>query len=181
MRILLLLPLVIVAACKSSGGGSVPAVKPASQTINSNGVGSLTINTQTNTDVVKLPYTPDEVFRILPSVYDSIGVPVTTLTPATRTIGNPAFKTRQRLGKVSMSRYLDCGQTQIGPNADSYDIVITINTNVTADGATGSTVTTIFEAQSRPATFNQAYNRCSSKGALEQRLSDIIKAKLSKS
>lgn len=182
MRALALLSLATLSACASSGPAGTPAVKPASQTINGSGagVGALTINTQTNTDIVKMPYAAENVFRILPSVYDSLGIPVTLLTPATKTIGNPSFKTRQRLGKLPMSRFLDCGSsTQIGPNADSYDIVINVSTNVAADGPNGSTITTVFEAQARPATFNQGYNRCSSKGALETRLTEIIKARLS--
>ena len=127
-----------------------------------------------------MPYPADNIFRILPSVYDSLGIPVAMLTPTTRTIGNPSFKTRQRLGKVIMSRFLDCGNTQIGPNADSYDVVISITSHVESTGPAESTVTTNFEAQARPATFNQAYNRCSSKGVLETRLTDIIKARLSR-
>lgn len=180
MRVIVLLSLVAVTACASSGSGTSSAAKPATQTINSNGIGSLTINNQSTADVVKLPYGADAIFRILPSVYDSLAVPVTSLLPATKSIGNPQFKTRQRLGKVAMSKYLDCGTTQIGPNADSYDIVLNVNTNVVANGAAESTVTTTFEAMARPATLSQAYSRCTSKGLFESRLTEIVKARLSK-
>lgn len=180
MRVLAFLSLVAVAACASSGGGTTTTAKPATQTINSNGIGSLTINNQSNMDVVKMPYSADAIFRILPSVFDSLSIPVTSLLPATKTIGNPQFKTRQRLGKVVMSKYLDCGATQIGPNADSYDIVLNVSTNVVANGPAESTVTTTFEAMARPATISQAYSRCTSKGLFETRLTEIVKARLSK-
>jgi len=148
--------------------------------MNGGSMGSLTVSNMVNSDVVKMPYSADAVFRILASVYDSLAIPVTTMDPVRKIIGNPGYKTRQRLGKVTLSKYLDCGTTQIGPNADSYDVVLNITTTVAADGPAASTMTTILDAQSRPATFNQAYNRCSSKGLLETRLTDIVKARLSR-
>ena len=143
-------------------------------------MGSITVSNMVESDVVKMPYSADAVFRILASAYDSLGIPVTSMDPVRKIIGNPGYKIRQRLGKVVLSRYLECGTTQIGPNADSYDVVLNVTTTVAPDGAAGSTMTTIVDAQSRPATFNQAYNRCSTKGLLESRLTDIVKARLSR-
>ena len=91
-----------------------------------------------------------------------------------------AHSTRARLGKAPLSRYLDCGNTQIGPNADSYDVFLTVMTTVSPEGASGATLTTIVDAQSRPVTFNQAYSRCSSKGGIEIRIADLVKARLAR-
>ena len=190
MRAFGLLSFVVVAACASSGGSSAPA-RPATQTMSGGGLGAIsaasgggtgaiTISNEISSDVAKMPYSADAVFRILASVYDSIGIPVTALDPVRKTIGNPSYKTRMRLGKVALSKYFECGTTQIGPNADSYDVVINVTTAVAADGASASTMTTFVDAQSRPVTFNQAYNRCTSKGLLETRLADIVKARLSR-
>lgn len=181
MRRVTLCLLVVSTACASSGTSSIAPVKPATQTIGGGGMGSLTMSASATTDVSHLPFSADAVWRILPSVYDSIGIQVTTVDPATKKIGNPGYKIRQRLGKVPLSRYLDCGTTQIGPNADSYDVVLTVLTVVTPEGAgTGATLSTVVEAQSRPATFTQAYNRCSSKGAIEIRVAELVKARLSR-
>ena len=117
---------------------------------------------------------------MLPSVFDSVAIPITTLDPAHKTIGNSGYKIRQRLGKVTLSRYLDCGNTQIGPNADSYDVFLSVITTVTPEGKSGATLTTAVDAQARPVSFNQAYSHCSSKGGIEMRIADLVTARLTR-
>lgn len=181
MHVRFLLAFVVLSGCASSGAPSTTAAKPATQTISSPGMGSMTLATANAADVVTVPYAPDAVWRIMPSVFDSLAIPVTVMNQASKQIGNNAFKTRQKLGKVSLSRYLDCGTTQIGPNADSYDVVLGVTTTITAGTAPNTSVlTTMVEAQSKPVMFNQAYSRCSSKGGIESRLTDLVKTRLSK-
>ena len=136
-------------------------------------------NTPTS-DVIHLEYALDAVWRILPSVFDSIGITVNTIDQSRKTIGNPGYKIRQRLGKSPLSKYLDCGNTQIGPNADSYDVMLTVLSTVAPEGASGATLSTLVEAQAKPVTYNQAYSRCSSKGGIESRISELVKARLSR-
>ncbi|MEA3244625.1 MAG: hypothetical protein U9Q74_00570 [Gemmatimonadota bacterium] len=171
--------LVGAAACASSStvGGST---RPVSQDISIGAGGSgdrLTIAPSSGPNVNTLDFAPDRVWKVLPAAFDSVAVPIAHLDPATKTIGNEGFKIRQRLGKVSLSRYFDCGTTQIGPNADSYDVFLTVMVQVQAAG-TGSKLVTNVEASARPITFSQAYSRCSSRGSLEARLLDAIKAQL---
>ena len=181
----LLLTVVMCSACASSGAASTASApkiaKPATQTIGGGNMGSLTMSTGSISDAVKVPYSADAVWRILPSLFDSLGIPVTQIDQTTKVIGNPAFKTRNRLGKTSLSKYLDCGNTQIGASADSYDIVLSVLSSVVPEGAAGASVlSTTVEAQARPATFNQAYSRCSTKGTIESKLADLVKARLAK-
>lgn len=138
----------------------------------------MTVSTTSSADISHLSFAPDLVFRVLPSVFDSVGIPVTTLDPAHKSIGNGGYKIRQRLGKLSLSRYLDCGTTQIGPNADSYDVFLSVMTTVAPEGKSGATLTTVVDAQARPATFNQAYSHCASKGGIEMRIADLVTARL---
>ncbi|MBL0169178.1 MAG: hypothetical protein IPP90_00405 [Gemmatimonadaceae bacterium] len=182
MRCVLLLSLALLPACASSSGGSAsaPSSRPATQTMGSADVGSLTVSATSTADVTHLPNTVDAVWRILPSVFDSVGIPVTTIDQARKSIGNAGYKTRARLGKAPLSRYLDCGNTQIGPNADSYDVFMSVITTVSPEGASGAMLTTIVDAQSRPVTYNQAYSRCSSKGGIEIRIADLVKARLAR-
>ncbi len=175
----LLFSLALIAACASGGTSSSATAKPASQTVRGAGT-SITISAVSTADVSHLPYTADAVWRILPSVYDSVGIPVTTIDQARKSIGNPGYKTRARLGKVTLSRLLDCGNTQIGPNADSYDVFLSVMTTVTPEGATGATLATIVDAQARPVIVSQAYSRCSSKGAIEIRIADIVSKRLAR-
>lgn len=180
MRRLLLLTLIPLAACASSSSSSSGTVRPASQTIGSADVGKMTIAASSSADVSHFAFTPDAVWRILPSVFDSVGIPVTTIDQGSKQIGNAGYKIRNRLGKVSLSRYLDCGNTQVGPNADSYDVFLSVLTTVKPEGPSGATLTTIVDAQSRPVTYNQAYSRCSSKGGIEIKISELVKARLAR-
>lgn len=107
-------------------------------------------------------------------------MPVTRLDAAGKVIGNNGFKIRQRLGKVALSRYIDCGETQIGPNADSYEVYLTVLVQVRPVGTTSSSLVTTFEASARPIAFSQAYSRCSSRGSLETKLLAAIKAQLTR-
>ena len=73
--------------------------------------------------VRKVAATPDQVWRLLPGVLDSLGIPVNVLDAGKKTIGNSGFNMRGRLKSVPLSRYIDCGNsTGIGPNADSYQV-----------------------------------------------------------
>ncbi len=175
---LYLLLLGVLPACSSSsaGGGG----RPLTTTVGSADVGRMTIASGSTESVTELPFSADAVFRVLPSVFDSLAVPINSMDPATKEIGNTAMKVRSRLGKTYLSRYLDCGNTQIGPNADNYDVVLTVMARVVAASAATSTLTVSVEAQARPATYNQAYSRCSSKGGIEGRLAELTKARLAK-
>lgn len=164
-------------ACAASSASTEAgmASRPATQTVGGTDVGRLTISNTTSPDVVKLSLAPDAVWRTLPAIFDSLTIPVSTLDPARKTIGNDGFKIRQRLGKAPLSRYLDCGNTQIGPNADSYDVMLSVVTTVTPNEASGATISTIVDARARPITFNQGYSQCSSKGGIELRITDLLK------
>jgi hypothetical protein len=135
---------------------------------------SATDNSSTHT----LAVNPDQVWKLLPGVLDTLGIPVGTLEPASRTIGNSGLKIRGRLRGVPLSRYIDCGNsTQIGPNADSYDVNLVFLAEVRpAQG--GSTVRVTLQAVAKPVNFAQDYSQCSTKGVLESRFFDILSARL---
>jgi len=180
MRNATLLLSIPLAACASAGAGSTAT--PASQTVTvvgSQGGASLTIPGNNSSTVRTVAFGMDQVWRALPFVFDSIGIPVGTLDPAKRTIGNSGFKIRGRLKGVPLSRYIDCGNsTQIGPNADAYDVNITMFAELHAADAGGTAVTTTMDVMARPATFAQEYSHCATKGVLETRFFDILKARL---
>lgn len=188
MRRLICLSLALLAGCASSssstatsaGTSSTASTRQAPRTMGGADVGSITIATSSTADVTRLANSVDAVWRIMPSVFDSVGIAVTTIDQANKQIGNPGYKIRGRLGKVTLSRYLDCGNTQIGPNADSYDVFLSVLSTVAADGTAGAKLSTVVDAQAKPITYNQAYSRCSSKGGLEIRIAELVKARLAK-
>ena len=134
--------------------------------------------TTTGPDVASLPFTIEQVWSALPMVMDSLNVPIAKVDPTQRVFGNESFKVRQRLGKTSLSRYFDCGATQIGPNADSYDVMMTVLVQLQPAGAAATTVSSTVQAMAKPVTFSQEYAPCSSKGELEARLLGFLKSQL---
>lgn len=182
MRRLMLLAVAAysLSACASSSSTPTTTARPATTTVAGGAAGSMTISNTTSSDVINVATTADAVWRIMPSIYDSLGITVNTIDQARKTIGNNGYKIRQKLGKSSLSRYLDCGNSQIGPNADSYDVMLSVLSTVTSAGTTSATVSTIVEAQAKPVSYNQAYSRCSTKGALEKRLGELLNARLAR-
>ena len=175
------LSLVLVAfGCAGPGTGSAPApVSSIMRVSGPAGVNSVALGGNDPSAVRKVPYPVDKVWRVLPAVFDSIGIPLGMLEPTTRTMGNEAFKVRGRLKGVPLSRYIDCGNsTQIGPNADSYDVVITMIAEVRPAEAGASSVRHTFSAVARPSNFAQDYSQCASKSILEPRFMAVLTAAL---
>jgi hypothetical protein len=180
MRIAMLASLVSLAACASGGG--VGGGAPASQTL---GVfspsGTITMNVPGNdqSHSQSIPFSVDRVWSALPVIYDSLGISVQRLDPTRHTIGNDGFAVRRRLKSTPLSRFLDCGSSQLGPNADDYDVRLAVVTEVhSVEG--GTAVTTSVVASAKPANYAQDPSACSSRGLLEQRIIDGVRARLAR-
>jgi hypothetical protein len=180
MRRLLSVSLIAAAGCASSG--SSPAASPAEQRIVVEGTGTSSLSVVPTSGLSTQEYAAslDRVWKVLPAVFDSIAVPIATLDPQKHTIGNPGFKTRGKLGKVGLARYIDCGTTQIGPNSESYDITLTLTATLAATPAGATAMTIDFEATAKPMAFSQQPFRCETKGALEDRVKQLTTALISR-
>jgi hypothetical protein len=181
MRFALLLSVAMLAGCASSPGSSGPPAPDQTVRIPSSGGGtatSLSIASSTSAAVKTLSAPLERIWNVLPAVYDSLGIPVTSRDAATHTIGNSSFKVRRRLGSVPLSRYLECGSTQGAPSADSYEILLSMTTTVQPGGADATTVTTTVDGMGRPVFVSAEYIHCGSKGGLESRFYDILNAEL---
>jgi len=171
--------LAIVTACTPHPATDDTAA-PRVQTVRAEGMkGSFRVSGVTDASTTALSTSPVDAFQFLPLAYDSLSIPRTWVEPKQFLVSSQGFKVRARLGKTPLSRYIDCGSTQIGANADSYDVFMTVTSRLTANGA-GSTLSTTVEAASRPLSFSQDYSRCSSRGELEKRIGAIVKAALQK-
>jgi hypothetical protein len=169
---------VVVAGCASSPGS---AISGRDQTVHlSDGATSMRIQPNDPMSTATLPYTADAIWNVMPSVFDSLGIAVGTLDPDTRVIGNTALKVHGRLGSVSLSKYIDCGQTQGFPSADTYDVHLSVLTQVSPGKGNSATIATVVEAVARPAQFKGDYSRCESKGELEARIPRVVTARLQK-
>lgn len=175
-----LLWMVSLAACASSGG---TASAPASQTmrvVGPNGTQSVDLAGSVDASSSRtMPYSVEQVWKALPGVLDSLGIPIQTMDPTTRVVGNAGFKIRGRLKNVPLSRYIDCGNsTEIGPNADNYEVHMVFLAAVRPAEGNHSSVSLTFDAVAKPVNFAQDYSQCLSKTVLESRLFDALAQRL---
>ena len=176
----IVLSLGTLCACASSG--ATPGAGSTTQTISVGARGSGGSTRMTASAVASestLPFPLEDAWRFLPAAFDSLGIPTSLVDPSTHVISNQGMKIRQRLGKTPLSRYIECGTTQIGPNADSYEVYLTVSTQLDRAG-TGTIISTTVDALAKPLNFSQEYSRCSSKGVLEPRIADAIKQQFTK-
>lgn len=143
----------------------------------STGVSIVPSSTEVNTTIGS-PL--NAAWRAMPAVYQSLKIPLTTVDQASHTIGNEGMKVLKKLGDVSLSKYIDCGNSQIGPNAESYDVHLSIVSQLTANANGTTKLTTNLVASARPLAYAQEYSHCSSKGVLEAKIIDELNAALAK-
>jgi len=121
----------------------------------------------------------EKAWAALQEVYTTLGIPVTDLNQQSRTIGNNAYRVRRRIGDVPTMRALDCGGDSGMPNAETYQLLLTVKSRIIASDAWGSVVQTTLEGTGKNATTAASSDvRCSSMGALEKRIADLVKAKV---
>lgn len=180
MRWLAIVSLATLAACSARTPGPGPTSRTETLVVASSG-GAVTQVTTVATDrplAYPLTYTTDQVWRVMPAVFDSLGIPVTELDASRRRIGNAAFRLRRRLGGTPLQQYIDCGAAQGGPNAETYEVALTVFTEVVAGEAASSTVSTVVQANARPISFAGDWIRCTTKGRLEGKIAEIAAVKL---
>jgi hypothetical protein len=181
MRRVLCLSVLVIAACASSKGSSAPPMPDQTIRIPAGGGGTATtlaISSSTSSSTKSLTAPAEKIWNVLPAVYDSLGIPVTDRDPASHAMGNSSFKVRRRIGNVPLSRYLDCGDTQGAPSADSYEILLSINSRVQPGEAGATTVVVTVDGMGRPIFLSSEYVHCGSKGGLEKRFFEVLEAEL---
>ena len=124
---------------------------------------------------------PDAVWRVLPGVITTLGLPITTQLQEERLVESKAFRTRRRVEKVPMYRALDCGGESGMPNAETYDITLDVSAKVTQSGFGGALLQTLVTATARrPTSGNAAPVNCRTLGAIEKRILELVKAAVAK-
>jgi hypothetical protein len=178
MMLCLLLCVASVAACASSNSPSQTA-NPPQQTVSirsqTSGSAGLRIVPGGGPNVLKVGASIDRVWGALSAVYDSLPVPVALLERRNHVIGNEGFKVRRRLGKTALSKYLECGQSQMEPNADEYEITLAVLSRAVASDSQTTIVTTTVKASAKGLQFAGQFSQCTSTGALETRLQLLLK------
>jgi hypothetical protein len=119
------------------------------------------------------------VIKALDATYRQLGIEVKPNSPATGEVGNRRFEKMHRVGNVPLSEYFGCGDTLMGPAADSYSLTISLVSQVTGNGS-ASTVRTTAAARAQNMTSSNGAVACESRGTLETKLADTLREILRK-
>lgn len=179
MRGTIMLSIVALSGCASSG--TVPGPRPSDESVRIVGAREtveLRVSTTptASSDTILAPL--DRVWRALPTAYVALAIPVTDLDSASHVIANSGLTVRRQLGKVPLTRYLDCGDSQGVPSAETYEIQLSVVTRVRPGAGGISIVATLVQATGRPVTLSGADVRCSSTRQLESRLVNALRSQL---
>jgi hypothetical protein len=180
MRRAVALAILILTACSSSRPGEALPGRSQTAAVRDAGGSALRINPGDGAATTSVAFPIDAVWKALPAVFDSLGIPINTVDPGLRAFGNSGFKLTKRLGKTSLSQYIDCGQTQAFASADTYEIYLVAMVQLHSSEPGATTVATSVQASGKPLTVRGDYTRCSSKGELEKRIADRVRAEAKK-
>lgn len=180
MRSSVALALLAVTACATPHPDTSRPTTESVRYVGQTGTGNIRLSAGDGATTAKVAFTPEQVWAVLPAIYDSLGVPVETVDPTRHLIGNLGFKAHQKLGKTSLSKYIDCGRTQGFPSADTYDVHMVVTTQVQPGDAGASTLSTFLEAAARPLAYSGEYVKCSSLGVVESAINNAVRARLAK-
>jgi hypothetical protein len=122
----------------------------------------------------------EEVWNVLPSAYADVGIKVEMVNPTERRLGNQAFRARRRIGQMPMIRILSCGGTVGAPNAETFDITMYVVSQVSPGQAGTTNLATVIQATGKSPNFGGNDVSCSSLGALERRIEELVRSKAKK-
>ena len=181
----LLVAAVTATGCASGSSSGAPAtpnvtVTPVTQRIVTPGT-TLNINTvDVNAGYSQVVIgTMDAAWTALNVVYSDLKIPITTLVDAQHLLGNESFKVRRRVGDIPMHQILDCGNAQGIPNAETYDILMTISSFLAPNPKGGINLITRIDATGRSPNFaRENAVACHSSGSLEKDIAERARKKL---
>ncbi|MBX6364441.1 MAG: hypothetical protein IRZ00_11285 [Gemmatimonadetes bacterium] len=173
---LLLIP---VAACASGAPAALetPPAPPAQVTYT--GTTTEVRLSGDNTPVSTVVDAPlDETWRAALSTFAAFGFKPDQLDPSQHQVATQGHRARRTLNGVRLSELFDCGSTITGNVADSHMLRMSVELGVAAAGARSSSVATRVNAVAYPVEGTSTEPmRCGSKGTLEKRILEEIKAR----
>ncbi|HSK18156.1 MAG TPA: hypothetical protein VK912_03395 [Longimicrobiales bacterium] len=116
----------------------------------------------------------ETLWRLLPVVYEELGLPAPAADPSIWTVAVQNHTTSRRIGDTRMSEMIDCGMGLTGPHADSHRIRMSVRTWL-EPAATGTKVITRVESNASSTEGTAGSFVCSSRGQLEARIANALR------
>lgn len=178
--VLAVLAAAVIPACsskKSYGGPGGGPTQVSTEIAGGSGAASIATVTAASESQKQLGAPVARVWEVLPAVYEALGIPVTTIVSNEHTVGNSGFKLRRRLGSVPLQRYLECGGTSGSPNAETYEVNLSVMSQLHDVGNGQTAMVTRVDASARNP-FGGQNVACSSSGLIERRMHEMIAERL---
>ena len=116
----------------------------------------------------------ERVFAALSEAYQRVGLPSPELDPAVYLATVDGYRVTRRLGDVPLSRYLECGSGMTGAYADTHRVRLFVSTALEPVGTGKTIVRTRVEATAAPTAGGGGTRTCSSMGALELEIAELL-------
>jgi hypothetical protein len=163
----------LTAACASSSSQDVPSAAPVRSVMRVAGTAPVEVHTEASVAERTFQVPVEEVWAVVPGVYERLEIPITSADPTARELGNPGYLARRVEGK-RMNSYLDCGTQLGGSIANSYDVTLSVVTRVTAREGGSTSVRTVLDATAKARATSGNPVHCQSRGVLEERIGRLV-------
>jgi hypothetical protein len=130
--------------------------------------------TPTGASTAVLPFSTEAIWALLPGVYAELGIQATVVDERRKMYGQPQTSVRRRFAGSPISTFLDCGSRAGIQNADSYNVTISVVTQLQPARENATHFRTIVEATARAQGGTDPAVRCGSNQALEQRIHNRV-------
>ncbi|MDQ2768862.1 MAG: hypothetical protein M3Y30_17135 [Gemmatimonadota bacterium] len=183
MRLTSFVALLAVCACSSGSGGAKEKAGESplmqqrvemTRIETPSGIIQIDWHEQRTYDETKLLVGVDKAWSAVPAVYGELGIQPTLVDSKQHVFGNAGATYRRKLGAQRMSRFFDCGSTAGISNADDYDLLIRVITQIIPAEGGLSSVRTQAEATGHAMATSGQVVRCASTGALEEKIAQMV-------
>jgi hypothetical protein len=171
----------VLCACASGGGNKssndTPLIQEQSEMTRvetPSGVLQIDWHRERTYDETKLLVSVDKAWAALPTVFGELGIEPNVVDSRQHVFGNAGTTHRGKLGTQRLSHYFECGTTAGIANADQYDILIRVITQIIPADAGLSALRTQVEATGHANATSGQVVRCATTGALEERIAHML-------
>jgi hypothetical protein len=181
MRLSMCAVAVVLCACASGGGNKssndTPLIQEQSEMTRvetPSGILQIDWHRERTYDETKLLVSVDKAWAALPTVFGELGIEPNVVDSRQHVFGNAGTTHRGKLGTQRLSHYFECGTTAGIANADQYDILIRVITQIIPADAGLSALRTQVEATGHANATSGQVVRCATTGALEERIAHML-------
>jgi hypothetical protein len=170
----------LLTACASASSPPAGAGTPGSITGSDVGGGTIRMGTESRATSISISATPEQVWAVLPSVYQELGIQTEMRDDALRSIGTRGF-TGSRIGGKRTGDFVRCANQGSGPSSGGMVRTrLMIVSRVTSAGEGKSELVTEVGGTATPVEgTSTGPTACASTGDLEQRIRTMVEKAIS--